>query len=230
MPRGKSGYNSILELNDEITACEKCKRLVEFRNRVLAGSSRYSGEEFWRKPVPGFGDIDGKLLVVGLAPAASGANRTGRVFTGDKSSEILVTSFHRNGLSNQAKSENRKDGLEYRDMFLSLAVRCVPPDNLPQGEEISNCLPYLTSEILLMKNLKCIVALGTVAFNSIKSVFKHFGHDVRGIKFLHGSFYDVGEFRLYSCYHPSPRNINTGRTSLDDITKVIGEAKEYAQS
>lgn len=224
----KAAFSTVEELNRAVISCNRCERLVNFREEVLSGSARYHGEPFWRKPIPGYGDINGRIMVVGLAPAASGANRTGRVFTGDKSSEILVSAFYRNGLSNQDVSRSRDDGLEYRDMLLTLAVRCVPPDNVPSREEKVNCLPYLDAEISLMKRMKSIVALGTVAFNSVKSVLKMRGFDVRALKFAHGSFYEFGGIRLYCCYHPSPRNINTGKTTLKDIAAVIGSARDYA--
>lgn len=230
MAANKGSFLSAEELNKAVISCSKCTRLVKFRNEVLSGSARYSGQMFWRKPIPGYGDIDGRIMVVGLAPAASGANRTGRVFTGDKSSEILVSAFYRNGLSNQESSTNIDDGLEYRDMLLTLAVRCVPPDNVPTREEKANCLPYLEGELSLITRVKSIVALGTVAFESVKSIMKNRGFDVKGMKFSHGSFYEFEGLRLYSCYHPSPRNINTGRTSLEDITEVIGKARDYAFS
>lgn len=228
MPGSATSYNSFTELNRKVTDCSMCKRLVNFRSSVLKDSAKYSNENFWRKAIPSFGDAEGHMMVVGLAPAASGANRTGRVFTGDKSSDVLVAAFHSIGLSNQDFSISRDDGLQYRDMLLTLAVRCVPPDNIPGKDEIANCLPYLESEILLMKNLRSIVALGTVAFNSIKSIFKNMGFDVKGMKFVHGEFHQFGETRVYCCYHPSPRNINTGRTSPEDIKRVLCKARDYS--
>lgn len=223
-------YGSLESLNEDIVVCRKCPRLVKFRLEVLSESRKYQNEEFWRKPVTGFGDHKARLIVVGLAPAASGANRTGRVFTGDKSSDILVSAFHAIGLSNIPQSVSRSDGLEYRDLFLTLAVRCVPPDNRPSNVEISNCLHYLESEIKLVPTARSIVALGTVAFNSLKAVFRNWGFPVNGMKFSHGNYYQFGTLRLYCCYHPSPRNINTGRTSLEDIRKVIKEAYRYASA
>lgn len=230
MATRNSTFSSFERLNENVISCRKCIRLVKFRQEVLGNSVKYRDEQFWRKPITGFGDQHGHLMVVGLAPAASGANRTGRVFTGDKSSDILLSAFYSNGLSNQNTSVSIDDGLEYRDMFLTLAVRCVPPDNLPTREEMSNCLPYLASEIALMDNLRSIVALGTVAFNSLKTILKEIGYDTVGLKFIHGSYYQFGDLRVYCCYHPSPRNINTGRTSLEDITSVIGTARDYAIS
>ncbi len=226
----KAMFSTVEDLNRAVISCNQCERLVKFRNEVLSGSGRYRDETFWRKPIPAYGDINGRIMVVGLAPAASGANRTGRVFTGDKSSEILVSAFYTNGLSNQDISRARDDGLKYIDMLLTLAVRCVPPDNIPTKEEKMNCLPYLEAEISMMNRLKSIIVLGTVAFNSVRSVMKEKGFDVRGMKFAHGSFHEFGGIRVYSCYHPSPRNINTGKTTLEDIAAVIGEAKRYALS
>lgn len=225
-----STFSSIDELNSAVVACRKCPRLVSFREKVLSDSKRYHGEHFWRKPITGFGDSNGRILVVGLAPAASGANRTGRVFTGDKSSDILVSALYKIGLSNQPISQSIDDGLQYHDLFLTLAVRCVPPENKPTRSEIENCLPYLTEEIKLITGTKCVVALGTIAFNSIKSSFKALGFATNGMKFAHGKYYEIGGIRLYGCYHPSPRNINTGRTSLEDIAAVLGEAYKYASS
>lgn len=230
MKSSGTDFKSIGELNESVVTCRRCPRLVEFRETVLSGSKRYEGEKFWRRPITGFGDRNARLLVVGLAPAASGANRTGRVFTGDKSSEILVSSFHQIGLSNLDNSVSADDGLEYRDLFLTLAVRCVPPDNRPSNEEMLNCLPYLEAEMKLLVNTKSIVALGVVAFNSLKSIFGKAGHDVSRSKFVHGKFYTFGHIRVYCCYHPSPRNINTGRTTPEDITRVLREAYDFSSS
>lgn len=207
-----------------------CPRLVEFRSTVLIDSGKYRKEDFWRKPVIGFGDHGARLMVVGLAPAASGANRTGRVFTGDRSSDVLVSAFHTLGLSNLSRSLSVDDGLEYHDLYLTLAVRCVPPDNRPSKDEIVNCLPFLESEMNLLPAVRSIVALGTIAFNSMKEVLKNRGNSMKNAKFRHGSHYDVEGMRLYACYHPSPRNINTGRTSREDIVGVLKRAYDYAIS
>lgn len=223
-------YFTIDGLDGAVTGCTKCPRLVKFREEVLLESKRYAGETFWRKPVTGFGDRSARMLVVGLAPAASGANRTGRVFTGDKSSDILVAAFHSVGLSNLDNSLSIDDGLEYRDLYLTLAVRCVPPDNRPERKEIENCLPYLEAEMELLSGVKSIVALGTIAFNSIMSILKSQGQDTGKMKFSHGRYYEIGKYRVYCCYHPSPRNINTGRTSLEAIINVIREAHDYASA
>ena len=215
-------------LRSEIEACTRCPRLVKFRNEVLSGSRKYLGEKFWRKPVSGFGDRAARLVVVGLAPAASGANRTGRVFTGDKSSEALVTAFHAIGVSNQATSVSIDDGLVYTDLFLTLAVRCVPPDNRPSTTEVNNCRGYLESELKMLGNAKAIVALGSIALAALKKSLSELGYKVNGMKFQHGKYYEIEGLRLYCCYHPSPRNINTGRTTVEDITRVLDEAYRFA--
>lgn len=230
MGKPYSDKDSLEVLNDTIVHCRKCPRLVEFREEVLRNSRRYADETFWRKPIAGFGDLSGKMMVVGLAPAASGANRTGRVFTGDKSSEILVSAFHRIGLSNISSSTSIDDGLEYNDLYLTLAVKCVPPENRPLKDEIDNCLPYLHKEIDLMSGVKSIVALGVLAFNSLKRIFTELGYDTRGARFINGESYSFGKLRVYCCYHPSPRNINTGRTDLENIIQILKEAYDFSVS
>lgn len=218
------------KLYSSIIQCSNCPRLVKFRNEVLSESKRYSGEEFWRKPVTGFGDSDARLVVVGLAPAASGANRTGRVFTGDKSSEVLVSAFHSIGVSNLSNSISRNDGLVCTDLYLTLAVRCVPPDNSPTKTEINNCKRFLVSELAILTKKRAIVALGSIALDSLKKSLSDLGYKVNGLRFQHGQYFEFGDIRVYCCYHPSPRNINTGRTTADDIARVLKEAYDFASS
>ncbi len=209
------------KLKEEIHSCNKCSRLVDFRNNVLKDSKRYSTEVFWRKPVSGYGDIDGKILIIGLAPAASGANRTGRVFTGDKSSEFLISCLHEVGLTSIPYSVSSYDGLEYNDSFITLAVKCVPPDNRPESDEIRNCLPFLYREIDLMPNLEKIVILGGLAFNSIISYFKWKNIDVKGAKFKNNASYEIGGKRIFCLFHPSPRNVNTGRITREEFIETL---------
>lgn len=230
MKNGLGTGSGLEDLGRRIVGCRKCPRLVDFRESVLSGSTRHNGEEFWRKPITGYGDSDAHIMVVGLAPAASGANRTGRVFTGDRSSDILVSVLHKLGLANIPTSTSRDDGLLYSDLFLTLAVRCVPPDNRPTTEEISNCLGYLDTEVELLSNVKSIVALGVVAFNSLIRIFRGRGFNTRGMKFSNGAFVQLGDIRVYSCYHPSPRNINTGRATPEGILEVMKDAYGYARS
>jgi Uracil-DNA glycosylase len=213
-------------LNHEIISCSRCKRLVEFRNNVLKNTKKYEGETFWRKAITGFGDIDGQLLLVGLAPAASGANRTGRVFTGDRSSEFLMKCLYRAGITNQDTSVSREDGLSYRNTYISLAVRCVPPENKPERTEIESCSSFLISEIKMMKNLEVIVAMGKIAFDSVAMALSKMDHDVKRWKFSNGCIFSSGSITLMGVFHPSPRNVNTGRINEDSFVEILETALE----
>ncbi|MHB1811992.1 MAG: uracil-DNA glycosylase [Thermoplasmataceae archaeon] len=212
--------------NDELVKCRKCTRLVNFRETVLSGNKRYAGEEFWRKPVPGYGDTDGEILVVGLAPAASGGNRTGRVFTGDKSSEFLVSSLHQVGLANKPESISRNDGLIYYNTYITAPVKCVPPDNIPLPVEVSNCAPFFHYELKSMKNLKTILALGQFAFKAVLIYYASIGINTRGLKFTNGDYVTVGKVKIFCSFHPSPRNVNTGKLSRESFIQTLEKVKE----
>ncbi|MGP6239920.1 uracil-DNA glycosylase [Cuniculiplasma sp. SKW4] len=216
------------EVYDEITKCEKCERLVEFRENVLKDSKKYRDIKFWRKPLHGYGNIKGRMMIIGLAPAASGGNRTGRVFTGDKSSDFLVSCLYEAGITNIPTSTSLDDGLEYIDAYITLAVRCVPPDNKPAKEEMENCFPYLQMEYSLMKNLRSIIALGKIAFDSALKILRENGYSVSGIKFGNNLRYQFGEVRLYSLFHPSPRNVNTGKINRKEFIDTLMDAKRYS--
>jgi uracil-DNA glycosylase family 4 len=216
-------------LNAEITECRKCPRLVDFREHVLENSKKYESETFWRKPLTGYGDINGKIMIVGLAPAASGGNRTGRVFTGDKSSEFLISCLCEAGITNQETSLSKDDGLRYIDSYITLAVRCVPPENKPERMEIATCNGYIQNEMRLMKNLRVIVALGKIAFDSVVLSVKEMGNDVRGWKFENGKTYQYGNVKILCIFHPSPRNVNTGRISKIEFIDLFRKAKEMAE-
>lgn len=217
-------------LNNDIIDCSKCKRLVEFRESVLNNTKKYAGETFWRRAVTGFGDINGRLLLVGLAPAASGANRTGRVFTGDRSSEFLLRCLFSAGITNQDSSVHRDDGLNYLDSYISLAVRCVPPENKPERIEIETCNDFLTSEINMMKNLRVIVAMGKIAFDSVVLSLSKMNYDVKGWKFSNGAMFSTGSIFLMGVFHPSPRNVNTGRIDEESFTSILRKAREMADT
>ncbi|MHB1470695.1 MAG: uracil-DNA glycosylase [Thermoplasmataceae archaeon] len=212
--------------NDELVKCRKCTRLVNFRETVLSGNKRYAGEEFWRKPVPGYGDMDGEILVVGLAPAASGGNRTGRVFTGDKSSEFLVSSLHHVGLANKPESISRNDGLIYYNTYITAPVKCVPPDNIPLPVEVSNCAPFFHYELKSMKNLKTILALGQFAFKAVLIYYASMGINTRGLRFTNGDYVTVGKVKIFCSFHPSPRNVNTGKLSRESFILTLEKVKE----
>lgn len=214
------------KFNSNLVKCRKCPRLVDFRESVLSGSRRYEGEEFWRKPVPGYGDINGTILIVGLAPAASGGNRTGRVFTGDKSSDFLVSSLYEVGLSNKPESVRRGDGLVYYNTYITAPVKCVPPDNIPLPEEVGNCAPYFHFEMKAMKNLRTVLALGQFAFRAVLNYYSQEGINTRGLKFRNGEYVTAGEVKIFCAFHPSPRNVNTGRLSRESFIKTLRKVKE----
>ena len=198
-----------------------------YRQSVPISVKRYPGQEFWRKPVPGYGDVKGRLLIVGMAPAASGGNRTGRVFTGDRSAQFLVSALFKSGFCNQPTSEARDDGLRYLDAYVTAAVKCVPPDNKPTLAELDNCLPYLKEEISCMPNLEAILVLGRFAFEGIVRIFRSMGNSASSSSFRNGGFMDVGNVRIFMSFHPSPRNVNTGKLSEDSFMQTLLGIREY---
>jgi uracil-DNA glycosylase family 4 len=208
-------------LRNQVIACRKCPRLVRFRESVLPRAA-FAGQHYWRKPVPGFGDVNGRVLVLGLAPAAQGGNRTGRPFTGDSSGRFLVRALYETGFASAPVSESMDDGLSYRDCYLTAAVKCVPPGDKPTEKEFANCSVYLDEEIALMENLKAILALGSLAFGAYLGHLNRLGVSTRGIRFSHGERFEFGEApSLYSSYHPSPRNTNTGRLTHRMLVSVL---------
>jgi uracil-DNA glycosylase family 4 len=229
MPGGQEqgAEPSCEDLRRRIISCQKCPRLVQYRQSVPISTKRYPGQEFWRKPVPGYGDTKGRLLIVGMAPAASGGNRTGRVFTGDKSAQFLVSALFKSGFCNQPTSEARDDGLRYIDAYVTAAVKCVPPDNRPTLPELENCLPYLKEEINCMPDLRAILVLGRFAFESIARVLRSTGFSLSGSSFRNEGSLDVGNIRIFMAFHPSPRNVNTGKLSEDSFTRTLTGIREY---
>ncbi len=213
-------------LGAQIRSCRRCPRLVEYREHVPP-TSAYARQEYWRKPVPGFGDLGGRLLILGLAPARNGANRTGRIFTGDASSRFLVSALHSAGFANQPTSESRDDGLTYTGCYVTAVVKCVPPGDRPLPEEFSNCAPFLDAEIALLPHLKGVLALGSSAFMAYLGHLKRGGHSVKGLRFEHGASYRLpGGLTLYACYHPSPRNTNTGKLTRGMLLSVLGRVRK----
>ncbi|MHB8567475.1 MAG: uracil-DNA glycosylase [Nitrososphaerales archaeon] len=219
---------AIARLNREIIKCTLCPRLVDFREKISKEKRRqYASEEYWGKPVPGYGDAGARLVVVGLAPAAHGGNRTGRVFTGDSSARFLVKHLHAAGFANQPTSTSRNDGLVYKDAYITAVVRCVPPGDKPTAEEKHNCFPYFQKEISLLKNASAILALGRFAFDSIVSLAKEkYGARSR-FEFKHGGKYLLSENfpTVYTSYHPSPRNTNTGKLTDEMFTNLLQRIK-----
>ncbi|MFZ1023258.1 MAG: uracil-DNA glycosylase [Thermoplasmata archaeon] len=217
--------DSLAALREEVISCRRCPRLVRYRERIASDRKReFRSETYWGRPVPGFGDPNARLVVVGLAPAAHGANRTGRVFTGDRSANFLVRAFYATGFSNQPSSTHRGDGLRYTDLYLTAAVRCAPPDNRPANEERDNCLPYLDRELHLLSQARAILALGGFAWDVLRtSAERVYGGPVARVEFAHGACIPLGPGRplLWASYHPSPQNTNTGKLTFPMLSDLL---------
>jgi uracil-DNA glycosylase family 4 len=214
-------------LEARITECRRCPRLVEWRERVAREKrASFADEEYWGRPIPGFGDPRARVFVLGLAPAAHGGNRTGRVFTGDRSGDWLFASMHRNGFANQPLSVSADDGLELRDAWVAAAVRCPPPANKPLPEERDNCLPYASEELSLMPQVRVIVCLGAFAWDAACRL-----HGVRPRpKFGHGAEFELpaGGRVMLGCFHPSQQNTFTGKLTEPMMDAVFGRARALA--
>ena len=223
IPKARTASLSALER--EIISCERCPRLREWCEHVaLVRVRRYAAEEYWGRPVPGFGDPMARLLVVGLAPGAHGANRTGRVFTGDRSGDFLFAALHRAGFANQPESRDRKDGLRLLDAWVAALVRCAPPANKPTHEEIASCRTFVLRELSLLPNLRMILALGRIAMDGAVSVLRDAGRLPRGRAFAfgHGIEHEVdARLRLVASYHPSQQNTFTGRLTAASFDAVL---------
>ncbi len=205
--------------------CKKCPRLVSFRKKILKKKRKsYAHEDYWGKPVTGFGDLNAKLLLVGLAPAAHGATRTGRIFTGDKSAEFLYQCLYKVGLANQPTSTHRKDGLKLNKTYITAALKCVPPGDKPNPIELKNCSKFFDQELNFLLKVKVIVALGKVAFDACIKFFKQNYHLEGKFLFGHDVVYQVGNKYLLGCYHPSPRNVNTKRIDHQKMTALFKKA------
>ena len=214
----------------EIVGCRSCPRLVEWRERVaLEKTGRFADQTYWGRPVPGFGDPAAGILVVGLAPAAHGGNRTGRIFTGDRSGDFLFGSLHRVGLSNQPTSVSRNDGLRLIRAYLSAVNRCAPPDNKPTPAERDTCLPFLEREIAALERLRVLVALGAFAWDGALRALSALGHPTRPRpRFGHAAEASVGPFVLLGSYHPSQQNTFTGKLAPQMLDAVFERAAELA--
>jgi uracil-DNA glycosylase len=220
--------DSLEKINSEIIACRKCERLVAWREEVARVKRRaYKDQEYWGRAVPGFGDLNARVLVVGLAPGAHGSNRTGRVFTGDASGGFLFPALYRAGFANQPLAESRSDGLFLKDLYIAAVAHCVPPANKPAPEELENCQPYLERTIQILKP-KVLVCLGRIAFERILRMYS-----VRNpsFKFAHGATYELfpGQWLLCS-YHPSQQNTLTGKLTVKMFDDIWVKAKELLLS
>ena len=217
-------------LNREIIACEKCPRLVQYRAHVAQVKRRaFRDWEYWAKPVPGFGDPRARLLLVGLAPGAHGANRTGRIFTGDSSGDFLFRAMYDTGFASQPESVSADDGLKLRDAYISAAVRCAPPGNKPLPQEFRNCRPYLERELELLANVRVVIALGKLAFDTYLGILRDQGKIQRraGFVFAHGRAHRTGPGQplLISSYHPSQQNTFTGKLTPKMFRAVFLRAR-----
>ena len=223
--------DSLERLTAEIVRCERCPRLVEWRQQTAAEPPRrYRGEEYWGRPLPGFGDPGARVLLVGLAPAAHGGNRTGRMFTGDRSGDWLYAALHRAGFANQALSARRDDGLRLTDAYITAVNRCPPPANRPTPVERDNCLPFLVRELALLERARVIVTLGSYAWDGTLRALRERGVEVPRPKprFGHGTEVSVGPYTLLGCYHPSQQNTFTGKLTEPMLDAVFARARRLA--
>jgi len=220
---------SLATLREEIVACAACDRLVEWRERVAREKRRaYRDETYWGRPVPGFGDPRAALVIVGLAPGAHGANRTGRVFTGDRSGDFLYAALHRAGIASQPTSERVDDGLALTGAFITLAARCAPPDNHPSREELASCAPFLAKELAALQNARALLALGKIAYDAVVGLAS-----ADAPPFAHGAACEIRLFgrrsALLASYHVSQQNTQTGRLTEAMFDAVVERAKRAAQ-
>jgi uracil-DNA glycosylase len=221
-------------LNQEIIGCTKCPRLVAYLAEVARVRRRaYRDWDYWAKPVPGFGDPKARVLLVGLAPGAHGANRTGRPFTGDRSGEFLYKVMYETGFASQPTSLSSDDGLQLLDCYIGAAVRCAPPDNKPLPGEIRNCQPYLARELALLKNLRVVIALGRLAFDAYLTILHQQKKIVRraAFPFAHNAVHRAGPTApiLISSYHPSQQNTSTGKLTEAMMMAVFRNARSYLE-
>ena len=219
-------------LNHEVIGCRLCPRLVVYREQIGVEKRRaYRDHDYWAKPVPGFGDPDARVLILGLAPGAHGSNRTGRPFTGDRSGDFMYPILHKTGFASQPTALHRDDGLALRDCYITAAVRCAPPDNKPLPSEIANCAPYLDREIAALINLKVIVALGKIGFDAYLAHLQRNGFKLRKADYIfgHAAEYKMPNgLTLLGSYHPSNQNTATGKLTATMFEAVFRRAQKLA--
>jgi len=227
--------NSLRVLNEKIIGCRKCPRLVAYREKVARQRRRaFRNETYWGRPVPGFGDPRARLLIIGLAPAAHGGNRTGRVFTGDRSGDFLYARLHEAGFANQSESSRCGDGLKLRDAYITATLRCAPPGNKPLPAEATRCRPFLEGELELLRP-RAVLALGKIAFDGFLRLLRDRGEIPRGARFVfrHGASYllparDGGQaLRIFAAYHPSQQNTQTGRVTAAMYRRVLRKIRGF---
>src|SRR5579872_296388 len=208
-------------LNKQIVKCKKCVRLSKYTRQIAKQKvKRFKDEKYWGKPLPSFGDIHARVLLVGLAPAAHGGNRTGRMFTGDSSGDWLARALFKNGFANQPQSVRKNDGYQLIDAYVTASVRCAPPKNKPTREEFDNCFSYLQDELPLLQKVKIIICLGHIAFDTCCKLL-----EIKGEKFAHGKTINHKNFVVLCSYHPSKQNTQTGRLVWKDWNKIFQLAR-----
>lgn len=219
-------------LNSEVTSCTLCPRLVTYREQIAREKRRaYRDWEYWGKPVSGFGDPNARVVILGLAPGAHGSNRTGRPFTGDASGKFMYPVLHETGFASQPSATDRNDGLVLKDLYITAAVRCAPPDNKPLPQELASCAPYLDRELQGLKNAKVIVALGRIGFEAYLNYLKRSGNlpSKKPYVFAHGACYAMPDGRtLLASYHPSNQNTQTGKLTRPMFVRIFKEAARLA--
>lgn len=221
---------SLRHLDNQIIGCKKCPRLVQWREEVaLTKRKSYQDETYWGKPVPGFGPTDARIIIVGLAPGAHGANRTGRVFTGDSSGDWLYAALYKSGLANQPTSKSKDDGLILHSVRILTAVRCAPPGNKPNIEERDNCATWLTAELQLLTEARVFIALGSFAWDSIWRTFRELDLPLpkEKVPFAHGASVEIDGYLLLGCYHPSQQNTFTGKLLPGEMEKIFKKAGRF---
>jgi uracil-DNA glycosylase len=231
MPSRRASADPLERLAAEVHSCRLCPRLVEWREAAAADPPRrFAGERYWARPVSGFGDPRAAMVLIGLAPAANGANRTGRMFTGDRSGEWLYAALHRAGLANQSSSAGRDDGLRLRGAYVTAVNRCPPPRNRPTPAERDNCLPYLARELTLLDAARVLVALGSFAWDGALRALRDLGHEAPRPKprFGHGAEAQIGSYVLLGCFHPSQQNTFTGKLTEAMLDEIFVRARRLA--
>jgi uracil-DNA glycosylase family 4 len=231
---GKALPPWLAQLNAEVIACRICPRLTEYREKIAREKRRaYLDCEYWGKPVPGFGDPEARVLILGLAPGAHGSNRTGRPFTGDASGKFMYPVLYETGFASQPSATDRNDGLRLKNLYITAAVRCAPPDNKPLPSELANCAPYLDREIAGLKRLKVVVALGKIGFDAYLRYHERRGESAKRslFPFQHGAKYEMSDGRiLLASYHPSNQNTQTGKLTKPMFLKIFQDAARLADS
>ena len=223
---------TLIKLNNSIIKCKQCERLVKFREKIAKEKrKKYLDQIYWGKPITGYGDHHAKLLMIGLAPAAHGGNRTGRVFTGDKSADFLFKCLHKAGFSNQPISIDRNDGLKLNNLYLTTALKCVPPEDKPTSDELKTCFNFFKKEIQFLPKTNTIVTLGKIAFDACLNFYKQ-DYDIKRKDFVfkHAAEYLLPDNKiLIGSYHPSPRNVNTGRIDVKKMVTLLKKVKQIIE-